>query len=269
MNPIDQNRRLSKPSFGSERQARIAETVRSNGQARVDELAAAFAVSTQTIRKDINIMCEQGLLRRVHGGVELAAKNTAHYTLRRMLNLTAKRRIARSAAALIPDGATLAVSIGTTPELVVNALEARRGLKIFTNNLHVAMVAHHFDGVEVTIPGGTLRDAQADIVGVSAVNFFDSYHFDYGLFGVAAVDASGGLLDLTEEDVQSREAIRRNAHSRILVLDASKFGRLAHARSGHITDAEHVVCDTQPPAAITQMLDDARVALTICDRAAA
>lgn len=269
MNSLKPDQRQSTQIFGSERQARIAEIVRNNGQARVDELAEDFAVSTQTIRKDINIMCERGLLRRVHGGVELAAKNSAHYTLRRFLNLTAKQRIARAAAELIPDGATLAVSIGTTPELVVNALGSHRGLKIFTNNLHVAMVAHHFEGAEVTIPGGTLRDAQADIVGVAAVNFFDSYQFEYGLYGVAAVDAAGGLLDLTEEDVQSREAIRRNAQTRILVLDTSKFGRLAHARSGHITDAEHVICDAQPPAAIARMLEDAGTALTACDGAGA
>jgi DeoR family glycerol-3-phosphate regulon repressor len=254
--------------FGSDRQARIAEIVRNNGRARVDELAKHFSVSTQTIRKDINTMCERGLLRRVHGGVELAALNSDHYALRRVLNLTAKRRIGMAAAELIPDGATIAVSIGTTPELVMASLGLRKGLKVFTNNLHVAMVAHRFDTVEVTIPGGRLRDSEADIVGVSAVDFFDSYRFDIGLFGVAAVDGAGSLLDLSEEDVQSREAIRRNAETRVLVLDSSKFGRLAHARSGHVTDVEHVVCDTRPPPTICAMLAEAQVDLVVCDEVA-
>jgi len=265
MNASRHTQSYGRVNFGSERQARIAEIVRNQGCARVDELAAHFAVSTQTIRKDINVMCAQGLLRRVHGGVELAMQNAGHYALRRVLNLSAKQRIGTVAADMIPDGSIIAVSIGTTPELVVTSLAARQGLKVFTNNLHVAMAVHHFDDAEVTIPGGTLRDTQADIVGVAAVNFFDSYHFDVGVFGVAAVDETGGLRDLFEEDVQSREAIGRNSDTRVLVLDVSKFGRPAHVRGGHITDVDHVVCDARPPKDICDMLQDAQVSLTICD----
>lgn len=100
--------------LGTERQAQIAEIVRERGHAKVDDLATTFGVTTQTIRKDINAMCEKGLLRRVHGGVELAVVNAGHYELRRVLNLTAKRRIGQAAAQVIPDRTTLAVSIGTT-----------------------------------------------------------------------------------------------------------------------------------------------------------
>ena len=262
MKPADSH---PSPKRGAARQAQVAEIVRQQGQARVEDLARTFGVSTQTIRKDVNAMCAQGLLRRVHGGVELAGPSADHYELRRVLNIEPKRRVGRAAATLIPDGATLAVSIGTTPELAVAALDRRRGLRIFTNNLHVAMTAHRFDGAEVTVPGGKLRRAEADIVGPSATAFFDAYRFDFGLFGVAAVDADGGLLDLSEEDVHSREAISRNADARILALDVSKFGRRAHVRSGDIRDVEHVVCDAPPPAPIRARLAEAGVNLLICE----
>lgn len=253
--------------WGTERQAQVAEIVRAQGQAKVDDLAQRFGVSTQTIRKDINAMCEHGLLRRVHGGVELSSSNASHYELRRILNLSAKRQIARAAARLIPDRSTIAISIGTTLELVVAALGQHRGLTFFSNNLHLALTAHQFEGASVTIPGGTLRNAEADIVGPAAVRFFDSYKYDIAVFGVAAVDEDGFLLDLSEEDVFAREAISRNAQTRILVLDVSKFGRKAHARSGRITDADHVVCDARPPDPICKMLHAAGVSLTICNEA--
>ncbi|CUH81167.1 Glycerol-3-phosphate regulon repressor [Tritonibacter multivorans] len=249
------------------RQAQIAEIVRDQGHAKVDDLATQFSVSTQTIRKDINAMCEKGLLRRVHGGVELSPTTADHYDLRRVLNFSVKREIGQAAAALIPNEATVAVSIGTTPELVVASLGQHHGLHLFTNNLQVAMTAHRFEGAEITIPGGRLRQAEADIVGPSAVAFFDSYRFDIGLFGVAAVSPDGALLDLSEEDVHSREAISRNAETRILVLDSSKFTRKAHACSGHITDVEHVVCNSRPPEALCAMLDAAGVNLVICNEA--
>lgn len=255
------------PAWASERQAQVAELVRETGYAGVEDLARRFGVSPQTIRKDINAMCERGLLRRVHGGVELAHSNAEHYELRRILNIAPKRQIAEAAARIIPNEAAIAVSIGTTPELVVSCLSQHKGLKIFTNNLHVAMTAHQFDGVQIAIPGGTLRTSEADIVGPSAVDFFDAYRFDFGLFGVASVDENGGLLDLFDEDARSREAISRNAQARILVLDASKFNRRAHVRSGHITDVEHVICDQRPPEAICALLAKARVNLIICDEA--
>lgn len=247
------------------RQAQITEIVRGQGQARVEDLARTFDVSAQTIRKDINSMCADGLLRRVHGGVELASVNANHYEIRRVLNLSAKQSIGHAAAQLIPDDRTVAVSIGTTPELVVAGLFRRKGLRLFTNNLYVAMSAHQFDGAEVTIPGGRLRASEADIVGPTAVSFFDSYRFDIGVFGVAAVNEDGALLDLSEEDAHSREAIARNAAERILVLDTSKFGRKAHACSGHITEAEHVVCESRPPRPICAMLQEQGVNLVICD----
>ena len=112
--------------WATSRQAEIAEIVRVDGMAKVDELATRFAVTPQTIRKDINEMCARGLLRRVHGGVELAQANAAHYQLRRILNLEPKRAIGRAVAGLIPDRATIAVSIGTTPELAVAGLGAVR-----------------------------------------------------------------------------------------------------------------------------------------------
>lgn len=266
---LDSNHQHTAPvGLGVERQAQIAEIVRNQGHAKVDQLAERFQVSPQTIRKDINAMCEKGLLRRVHGGVEMTRVNADHYELRRVLNLTAKRRIGQTAAQLIPNNARVAISIGTTPELVVESLGEHQGLRLFSNNLRVALTAHRFDGAEVSIPGGRLRRSEADIVGPSAVAFFEGYRFDIGLFGVAAVDEDGALLDLSEEDVHSREAISRNAQTRILVLDATKFGRKAHVCSGHVTEVDYVVCDTRPPMGICDMLVDAGVTLLVCEEPA-
>ena len=122
---------LQSPATGSERQAQIAEIVRDQGEAKVEDLANLFQVSTQTIRKDINVMCERGLLRRVHGGVELARGNADHYDLRRILNFSAKMKIGQAAARLIPNDVTLAVSIGTTPELAVSCLGQHPGAAVF------------------------------------------------------------------------------------------------------------------------------------------
>ena len=250
----------------SERQSEIAELVRTNGFASIDELSVRFSVSTQTIRKDVNGLCDQGLLRRVHGGVQLSSHGNLEYKMRRVLRIGAKRQIGAAVAETVPNGSSLSVSIGTTPETVVTALLGHSNLKILTNNLNIAMVANSAGTFDVSIPGGLIRQGDGDIVGPTAVSFFESYKADFGIFGVAAVDADGGLLDFYEEEVAARQAILQNCRKALLVVDFMKFERNAHVRGGHITDVGHVFCDQRPPPMIETKLKEAGVPLTICGK---
>lgn len=250
----------------SARQAEIAEIVQKSGFLSVEELAARFSVTTQTIRRDVNRLCEVGILRRTHGGVEPPpVPDNIEYRTRQILNAQAKRRIAAGVAAEVPFGASLAFSIGTTPEVVMQALLKHEGLRIFTNNLNVAMAASSNTAFDVTIVGGRIRSGDRDILGPATQAFFAGYKFDIGIFGVAGVDEDGTLLDFHEEEVLSRQAIRENCRRSFLVLDHTKFGRPAHVRGGHITDVTHVFCDRLPPPPISRMLASASVQTTICE----
>ncbi len=248
----------------SQRQAQIAELVRDSGFLTVEGLADRFSVTTQTIRRDLTGLCDQGLVRRRHGGVERPAggANLA-YGMRQVLNLEAKEAIARAVLRLIPDGAALAFSIGTTPEIVARHLGCRRDLKIFTNNLNVAMAASAFPSFEVAIAGGRLRGGDRDILGAGTVDFFAAYKVDIGLFGVAGVDEDGTLLDFHEEEVAARQAIRENSRVSFLVLDHTKFGRAAYVRGGAITDVDRVVCDRPPPPPLAALMRAAGTDLTV------
>src|ERR1041384_7911587 len=111
-------RRLLEPVLLAEDRARaIVELVRTDGFQAIEALATQFGVTPQTIRRDVNHLCDRGLLRRRHGGVELPpeGENLA-YPARQVLNIDAKRRIAQLVAREVPDGASLFFGIGTTPE---------------------------------------------------------------------------------------------------------------------------------------------------------
>ena len=126
----------------SERQAEIADLVRENGFMSVDALSERFDVTTQTIRRDLTTLCDFGVARRRHGGLESASPpGNLAYDSRQILARVAKQTIAREVASHIEDGAALAFSIGTTPELVAEALLRHNNLKIFTNNLNIAMLS--------------------------------------------------------------------------------------------------------------------------------
>lgn len=251
----------------SARQAEIAERVRSDGFQTIDRLAERYGVTTQTIRRDVNALCDRGVLLRRHGGVERppGEQGNLGYQTRLVLNLPSKQAIAREVAARIPDGASLAFSIGTTPEIVMRALETHRGLRIFTNNLRLAAVAAANPDFEVTVAGGTLRASDLDLIGPAAETFFARYRVDFGIFGVAAIEADGSLLDFQDGEVLARQAILANCRESLLVADRTKFARRAVVRGGHIGDVSAFVTDALPPGHIADVLSAAQVQLVVAE----
>ncbi|TLP44989.1 MULTISPECIES: DeoR/GlpR family DNA-binding transcription regulator [Cohaesibacter] len=244
----------------SDRQLQIIKTVTESGFSAIEALSEHFSVSTQTIRRDVNALCEHGELRRVWGGVEPPpVSGNLLYAKRRILNVRAKRQIAAEVARHIPDGSSIALSIGTTPEMVIEALQERANLKIFTNNLNVAMQASARHDWSVTIAGGQVRAGDRDILGSEVEAFFDRFEVDFGIFGVAGVSPDGGLLDFSEAEVGARRAILKNCRTSVLVMDHSKLGRAAHMRGGNLSEVDCLFCDKPLPDHFAASLGSARV----------
>jgi DeoR family glycerol-3-phosphate regulon repressor len=113
------------------------------------------------------------------------------YGIRKGLNSEAKQAIAKSVAAVIPNGSVIAFSIGTTPELVAAALLDHDELRVFTNNLGIAVTACRNPSFDVNIVGGRARNKNLDVFGPDMAEFISSYRLDFGVYGVAGVDSDG------------------------------------------------------------------------------
>ena len=114
------------------RQSEILDRARTEGRVMVENLADAFGVTVQTIRRDLSDLCDARLLDRIHGGAVLPSGVTnIGYEDRRRLNAEAKDAIARACAAEIPNGASLFLNIGTTTEAVARALQGHSGLMVW------------------------------------------------------------------------------------------------------------------------------------------
>lgn len=239
-----------------DRHVEILRRAERDGRVFVDTLASALNVSAHTIRRDINALCAAERLRRLHGGAEyVEPKTNLSYGARAVLNAPAKLAIARVVAGLVPDGATIFLSVGTTPALVARALARHRGLTAVTNNLHAAMALSEAEDVRVVVPGGELRLPDLDLLNEQAIALFETYRADYGIYGVGGIDGDGSLLDFQEAEVRLRERIRACARRSILVADRSKFGRRAAAVGGRLEDADHVVLDAAPDRPFSALLD--------------
>jgi DeoR family glycerol-3-phosphate regulon repressor len=244
------------------RQAKIVELARQQSEVSVDYLVEAFAVTPQTIRKDLNVLCERGALKRTHGGaMHPSGVENVEYEARRQIAPAEKRAIGKAAAALIPDNASLFINIGTTTEAVSQALADHRGLMVITNNINVANHLRVMPGTEVVIAGGVVRPADGGIVGEAAVDFIRQFKVDFAIIGVSAIDPDGALLDFDYREVKVAQAIIANARHVILVSDATKFTRTAPVRIGHLSQAHSFITDHCPLDSIRQVCADAGVRL--------
>ena len=232
----------------SERQNKILALARENGRVDVDELSTTFGVSPQTIRKDLNELCDRQLLQRIHGGAIVGSGiENVSYEARRLLAPGSKKSIGKKAAELIPDNSSLLINIGTTTEQVAHALANHRGLLVITNNINAVEIMKHFLGVDLIIAGGQVRRSDGGIVGDAAVDFINQFKADYAVIGVSAIDEDGSLLDYDFREVRVAQAIIKNARHVILVTDAMKLERSAPIRIGHISQVNTIVIDTNLP----------------------
>ncbi len=232
----------------SPRQQQILGLARQTGNVQVEDLAVRFDVTPQTIRKDLNELCDERLLARTHGGAMLSSgvENVA-YEARRELAAREKVVIGERAAQLIPNNCSLFINIGTTTEEVARALVRHEGLLVITNNIHVAAILMPLPKIEVIIVGGMLRKSDGGIVGEAAVDFISQFKVDYAVIGASAIDDDGSMLDFDYREVRVSKAIVNNTRSIILVSDAMKFTRSAPVRIGHITEVDIFVTDRPPP----------------------
>ncbi len=210
------------------RQAEILEIAKAEGRVLVDDLITRFNVTPQTLRKDLNDLCERALLTRIHGGaVYSSGTENMEYNQRRQIASGEKAAIGRAAAELIPDGASLFINIGTTTEAVSEALVRHRKLLIVTNNINVANRLRVHEQFEVLIAGGTVRPSDGGIVGGPTVDFIRQFRVDYAVIGTSAIGHDGALLDFDLREVKVTQAIIENAKHVILVADQTKFERSA------------------------------------------
>jgi DeoR family transcriptional regulator, glycerol-3-phosphate regulon repressor len=228
----------------STRHSEIIDLAKLHGRVLVEELAGRFDVTPQTIRKDLNDLCDRRLLTRIHGGA-LFPSGTVNmeYEQRRQIAADGKAAIGRAAAALIPDNASLFINIGTTTEAVSEALLERDHLMVITNNINVANRMRVYPKFEVVIAGGVVRSSDGGIVGEAAVDFIRQFKVDFAVIGTSAIDEDGALLDFDFREVKVAQAIIANARHVILAADATKFERTAPVRIAHLSQVTTFVTD--------------------------
>ena len=249
----------------TQRHDAIVELVRQQSYVSTEELVEHFAVSPQTIRRDLNDLAEQNKIHRHHGGAALPSSSVnAAYNDRKVMWSDQKARIAARVASHIPDGSTLFIDIGTTPEAVAHALLNHRDLRIVTNNLNVATLLTPKEDFRILLAGGEVRSRDGGIMGEATLDFIAQFRLDYGILGISGIDMDGSLLEFDYHEVRTKRAIIENSRCVMLVTDHSKFGRNAMVNLGNMNLIDYLFTDQLPPESVMALINKYEVHLELC-----
>jgi DeoR family transcriptional regulator, aga operon transcriptional repressor len=202
-----------------------------NGSVAVDELSDKLHVSVVTIRRDLDMLEQQGLLRRSHGGAVSIEplfyepfKRDRSFQAQVERQASEKRRIGRAAAALINPGETIAITPGTTTAEIIRGIPLDSKITVVTNTANIAMELSKRKDVSVFVTGGHLHGEWFSLVGPTAVRSLDNMLIHTMFIGVDGIDAKWGLSCFSSDEAELNGAMVRHARRHIAVVDHTKFG---------------------------------------------
>jgi DeoR family transcriptional regulator of aga operon len=210
-----------------ERQQEVLRLLDIEGRVSVADLARRFGVTAVTIRKDLEVLERRHLLSRVRGGaVSAEGADEGAFEMRLRHRTAAKCAIARAAAALVPDGAAIALDCSTTCYYLAHELRGRRNLIVVTNGLRAAELLSD-SGVTVVLPGGTLRRSSWSLVGDIGDVVVSRGRLAMGFFGVRGLSRDHGLMELSVEETTVKRRLAAACGEVYGLFDSSKIGRFA------------------------------------------
>ena len=231
----------------AERQQKIMEYIELHTSAQIRELAVAFRVSEATVRRDLDDLDRQGLIRRTHGGAMKMARSTSFehmYAEKIGLMAEEKQRIAKYAASLVHDGDTVMVDSGTTSYFIAQALSRHENLTVITNDLCIAYQTPLHPSSTLVVTGGYRRTGRQELVGTVAENFIRETHVDIAFIGADGVDFDAGVTNANYAEVGIKRLMIASAQRSVVAADHTKFGRVALARICDLSECGLLLTDS-------------------------
>jgi len=233
----------------AERHTRLKELIARRGMSDLKSLSAELDVSHSTVRRDIEVLEQQGLVEQTHGGViwvgekgnGAAGARPYAFDQRMGYQVDAKRLIAQAARELVQPGETVLLDGGTTTFYLAQELLGRP-LQLVTNSLPIANLFLDDDGVELILTGGLVYPRYGVLLGPSAENMLATIHTKTLFLSVAGIHA-GMLYNQNLLLVQSERRMMEQAQQVVLLADSSKFGQQALAQLCRLDKIDVVVCD--------------------------
>ncbi|MDT8718586.1 DeoR/GlpR transcriptional regulator [Clostridium sp. 19966] len=232
--------------FGEERKAQIINLLKLQGDVKVSNLADTYKVSEVTIRKDLQELEEEGLIKRVHGGAVLVHNTKFEPTFYEKVDKFIEEKIAigKQAASMVEDGDTVALDGGTTNLQIARNIRANN-LTVITNSLDIAIELSNNHSNEVIVIGGTLRSHTRALIGPIASSILKNVRVDIAFVGANGISLDYGITTPNMNEAQTKREIIESAERVIIVCDHSKFSEVCFAKITDFDKIHYIVTDSK------------------------
>jgi DeoR/GlpR family transcriptional regulator of sugar metabolism len=244
-----------------ERRSEIRAFLAEQGEVAIAELAAQFAVSEMTIRRDLETLEDQGVARRVRGGAISTVSRSYEppFATRAMEARTAKQRIAEAAAQCVEYGETAILDVGSTTLELARHLRGRGGLTIVTPSLPAALELANEPNMRVIVTGGIIRPGELSLIGDLSERTFAELNCDVLFLGVGGIHPEKGLTEYNLDDTRVKRAAMRAASRKVALADRSKLGRVCLASIAGLSEIDVLITDAAPDHPLLGVARDAGV----------
>jgi DeoR family deoxyribose operon repressor len=252
-----------------ERIQRIVEDLRSqaSGVASIRELAGRLSVSEMTIRRDLELLARDNIVRLVHAGAVLVSPEPSapRYSLAEAGAHMAeeKRRIGRRAAALIQPEDIVIVDSGSTTECLVKAIPDGLPLTLICFSLNVLVAAHRNQACRIVFAGGVLHENTLMFESPEGARLIGRYRANKAFLSASGVSEQLGVTCANSYEVETKQAAIASSLERILVADSSKFGRIHPSHFAELADFSTLVTDAGLPAESAEALRSSGIQVLI------
>lgn len=246
-----------------DRLASILERLGDQGSVDVGQLARDLEVSPSTVRRDLRALDQRGLLDRTHGGAVGKGAFEMPLRVRGGLRREEKQRIARAAAAMVGDGATVGLTGGTTTTEVARRLAECDRLTVVTNSINIAADLAIRPNLRLIVTGGVARGTSYELVGPIAERGLEGLRVQTAFLGVDGVSIEAGFTTHEDIEAQTNRALIARSSRVVVVADGSKVGRVTLARICEAGDVHELVTDASADPAVLAGLRARGVRVTV------
>lgn len=240
----------------SGRRQRIIGLLRDQGSVQVAELSEMFDVSSQTVRKDLDFLCNRGLAERSYGGAIsseiISAASEPAVDAKRVINVEEKQRIGRRAAEMVQPGDSIVLDSGTTAMAIATHLPDIEDITVVSNDFGVLSILARKANIQVVMLGGLLRRRNMALYGGQTIDALSDLHVDKLFLGVDGFDLERGITTHYEPEAILNRKMVSVAKSVIAVTDSSKFGRTCLHRIIGVGEISALVTDVDAPSYIEE-----------------
>lgn len=246
-------RQAAEPTLtGQEQRFQIILTKLQNaGSVSVDDLSSELEVSVVTVRRDLDLLEQRGLLRRTHGGATSVEplfyepfKKNRSFQAQVERQADEKRRIGRAAAGFIVPGQTIAVTPGTTTVEIIRGIPLNSKITVVTNTANIVMELSKRKDVSVFVTGGHLHGDWFSLVGPTAIRSLENMLIHTVFIGADGIDAQWGPSCYNSDEAELNATMIRQARHHIAVADSTKFGIVANFRICESSVLKTLITDT-------------------------